>query len=109
MCKRIFKFELQLSSYWQNIKSLRYCPKFHILTKIVIFKYICNFLDFLELLDTPTVITVENKKKYLTPRKKQNKTKKYNTKQNKTKHKTNKQTKTKQNKTSVLRAEGPSK
>ena len=45
MCKRIFKFELQLSSYSQNIKFSRYCPKFHIFTNIVIFKYICNFLD----------------------------------------------------------------
>ena len=46
MCKRIFKFELQLSSYWQNIKFSRYCPKFHIFTNIVIFfKYIRNFLD----------------------------------------------------------------
>ena len=45
MCKRIFKFELQLGSYWQNIKFSRYCPKFHIFTKIVIFKYICSFLD----------------------------------------------------------------
>ena len=44
MCKRIFEFELQLSSYWQNINFSRYCPKFHIFTKIVIFKYICNFL-----------------------------------------------------------------
>ena len=38
MCKRIFKFELQLSSYHQNIKFARHCPKFHIFTKIVIFK-----------------------------------------------------------------------
>ena len=38
MCKRIFKLELQLSSYWQNIKFSRYCPKFHIFTKIVIFQ-----------------------------------------------------------------------
>ena len=45
MCKRILKFELQLSSYWQNIKFSRYYPKFHIFTKMVIFKYICNFLD----------------------------------------------------------------
>ena len=36
MCKRIFKFELQLSSYSQNIKFSRYCPKFHIFTNIVI-------------------------------------------------------------------------
>ena len=45
MCKRIFTKELQLSSYWQNIKFSRNCPKFHIFTKFVIFKYICNFLD----------------------------------------------------------------
>ena len=38
MCKRIFKFKLQWSSYWQNIKFSRYCPKFHIFTKIVIFQ-----------------------------------------------------------------------
>ena len=45
VCKRIFKFELQLSSYWQNIKFSRCCPKFHIITKIVIFQFFCNFLD----------------------------------------------------------------
>ena len=38
MCKRIFKFELQLSSYWQNIKFSQCCPKFHIFTNIVIFQ-----------------------------------------------------------------------
>ena len=38
MCKRIFTFELQLRSYWQNIKFSRYCPKFNILTNIVIFQ-----------------------------------------------------------------------
>ena len=38
MCKRIFKFELQLSSYWQNIKFSRNCLKFNIFTKIVIFQ-----------------------------------------------------------------------
>ena len=39
VCKRIFfKFELQLSSYWQNIKFSRYWPKFHIFTNIVIFQ-----------------------------------------------------------------------
>ena len=38
MCKRIFKFELQLSSYWQNIKLSRYCPKFHSFTNIIIFQ-----------------------------------------------------------------------
>ena len=37
MCKRIFKFDLQSSSYWQNIKFSHYCPKFYIFTKIVIF------------------------------------------------------------------------
>ena len=36
--KEIFKFELQLSSYWQNIKFSWYCPKFHIITKIIIFQ-----------------------------------------------------------------------
>ena len=38
MCKRIFKFEPQFSSYWQNIKFSRYCPKFHIFTNIAIFQ-----------------------------------------------------------------------
>ena len=38
MCKRIIKFELQLSSYWQNIKFSRYYPKLHIFTKIIIFQ-----------------------------------------------------------------------
>ena len=38
VCKRIFKFKLQLISYWQNVKFSRYCPKFHIFTKIVIFQ-----------------------------------------------------------------------
>ena len=37
-CKRIFRCELQLSSYWQGIKFSRNCSKFHIFTKIVIFK-----------------------------------------------------------------------
>ena len=45
MCKRIFKFELQLSIYCQNIKFLRHCPKFHFFTQIVI------FLVYLQLLD----------------------------------------------------------
>ena len=36
--KEFLKFELQLSSYWQNIKFSRYCPKFHIFTYIVIFQ-----------------------------------------------------------------------
>ena len=34
--KEFLNFKLQLSSYWQNIKFSRYCPKFHIFTKIVI-------------------------------------------------------------------------
>ena len=38
MCKRIFQFELQLSSHWQNFKFSRYCLKFHIFTKFVIFQ-----------------------------------------------------------------------
>ena len=38
MCKRIFRFEPQSSSYWQNIRLSRNCPKFHIFTKIVILK-----------------------------------------------------------------------
>ena len=45
MCKRIFRFELQLSSYWQNIKFSRNCPKFHVFTKNVIFKHNCTFID----------------------------------------------------------------
>ena len=45
MCKRIFIFELQLSSYWQNIKFSRYCPKFHIFTNIVIFQVYLQLLD----------------------------------------------------------------
>ena len=36
--KEFFKFELQLSSYSQNIKFSRYCPKFHIFENIVIFQ-----------------------------------------------------------------------
>ena len=36
--KDFFKFELQLSSYWQNIRFSWNCPKFHIFTKIVIFQ-----------------------------------------------------------------------
>ena len=38
ICKRIFKFELQLSSYWQNTTFSRYCPKFNVFTKIIIFQ-----------------------------------------------------------------------
>ena len=44
MCKRILKYELQLSSYWQNIKLSWYCPKFLIFTINVIFHVCCNFL-----------------------------------------------------------------
>ena len=46
MCKRIFKFELQISSYSQNIKFSRYCPKFHIFGNIV------NFQVYLQLFRT---------------------------------------------------------
>ena len=45
MCKRIFKFELQLSSYWQNIKFSRHCPKIHIFPKIVILQVYLQLLD----------------------------------------------------------------
>ena len=44
MCKRIFKFELQLRSYWQNIKFSRYCPKFPIFTNFVIFQVFLQLL-----------------------------------------------------------------
>ena len=37
MCKRFFKFALQLSSYWKNINFSRNCPKFHVVAKIIIF------------------------------------------------------------------------
>ena len=43
--KEFLNSELQISSYWQNIKISRNRPKFHIFTWFVIFKYICNFLD----------------------------------------------------------------
>ena len=42
--KEVFKFKLQLSSYWQNIKFSRYCPKFHIFTNIVIFQVFLQLL-----------------------------------------------------------------
>ena len=46
MCERMFRFDLQLSSYWQNNKFSRNCPKFHIFTKIVIFQvHLHLFLD----------------------------------------------------------------
>ena len=45
MCKRNLRFELQISRNGQNINFLRNCSKFLVFTKIVIFKYICNFLD----------------------------------------------------------------
>ena len=44
MCKRIFKFELQLRSYWQNIKFSRYCPKFPIFTDFAIFQVYLQLL-----------------------------------------------------------------
>ena len=44
MCKRIFEFELQLRSYWQNIKFSRYCPKFPIFTNFVIFQVYLQLL-----------------------------------------------------------------
>ena len=44
LCKRIFRFELELSSYWQNIQVSPNCPKF-LSHKSKFFKYICNFLD----------------------------------------------------------------
>ena len=44
MCKRIFKFELQLSRYWQNTKFLPYCPQFHILYSNFS-SIFANFLD----------------------------------------------------------------
>ena len=37
------KFELQLSSYWQNINFSRYCPKCHIFTKIIFQVYLQLF------------------------------------------------------------------
>ena len=45
MCKRIFRFKLQPSSYWQNIKLSRNCPKFHIFTWIVIFQVYLQLFD----------------------------------------------------------------
>ena len=43
MCKRIWRSELWLSSYWQIIKSSRNCPKFHIIAKVIIFKVWLEF------------------------------------------------------------------
>ena len=51
--KTIFRFELKLSSYWQNIIFSRNCPKFHIFTKIVFF-----FKVWLELFK-PTASTLQ--------------------------------------------------
>ena len=45
MCKRIFRFELQLSCYWQNIKFSRNCSKSTILQISYLFKSI--FATFL--------------------------------------------------------------
>ena len=42
--KEFFKFELQLRSYWQNIKFSRYCPKFPIFTNFVIFQVYLQLL-----------------------------------------------------------------
>ena len=41
--KEFFKFKLWLSSYWQNIKFSRYCPKFRIFTDIVIFQVFLQY------------------------------------------------------------------
>ena len=62
MCKKIFRFELQLSSCWQKVNFSRKVPKFHTFTKNK---------------------TKQNKTK-------QNKTKQNKTKQNKNKTKQNK-------------------
>ena len=44
MCKRIFRVEIQLSSYWQNIEFSRNCPKFDIkFTKILFFSIFATF------------------------------------------------------------------
>ena len=106
MCKRIFKFELHWSSYWQNIKFSGYCPKFHILIKIVIFEVYFQFFR-----PTPSTLkilwrghvrntlfhfcqnlrAVKLNSAYGLSQKKKN--------QNKTKTKNKKQNKTKQNKT----------
>ena len=42
--KEFLKFELQLRSYWQNIKFSRYCPKFPIFTNFVIFQVYLQLL-----------------------------------------------------------------
>ena len=44
MCKRIIKFELQLRSYWQNIKFSWYWAKFPIFTNFVIFQVYLQLL-----------------------------------------------------------------
>ena len=49
--KRIFRFELWLISYWQNINFFTKLPQFDILTKIVIFKVSLEF--FLEQMFLP--------------------------------------------------------
>ena len=38
MCKRILRLELEVSSYWQNIKFSQNWPKFHIFIWIIIFQ-----------------------------------------------------------------------
>ena len=45
MCKRTFRFKLQLSSYWQNINFSRNCPIFYLFTVIVIFQVYLQLLD----------------------------------------------------------------
>ena len=44
MCRRSFRFELQLNRYWQNINFSQNWPKFHIYTKVVIFQVYLHFL-----------------------------------------------------------------
>ena len=51
MCKTIFRYELYLSNYWQNIKFSQNCAKFHMSQKIVfLFKYNWKLIDQLLLL-----------------------------------------------------------
>ena len=51
MCRVCAKGFLNLNFNWavidKNIKFSQNCPKFHILTKIIIFKYTWTFLDHL--------------------------------------------------------------
>ena len=43
--KEFLNLSFTLSSYWQNIKFLRYFPEFHIFTNIVIFQVYLQLLD----------------------------------------------------------------